>query len=118
MAEATAVKMVKVQVVAEQLVYSRDNGDGTHTRSDYRRGDVFEMDEKSARQAAEGDPCKEVYETVVNSAGTHAFSNPPKQPGVPRAAVLIVTEDRKVSAPTEVKSIVPAPAPKPATLER
>lgn len=111
--KATAEKMVKVQVHAEQMFHSVDNGDGTHTTRHYRRGDVFLMPESEALSAAEGElPGKPMI--IRNSAGTDVWGYPPKTPGAARAAVEILKEDAAVpiSAPMKSERFVPAPEPK------
>jgi hypothetical protein len=104
---------VKVEVLAEQMSYSYKNADGTHTREDYVRGQVFEMEEKEAIAAAEGEAPKPSF-IGKNAAGTEVWMAAPKQPGVARAAVRILKTEAKVSKPVEVEVVTPAPAPKPA----
>lgn len=106
--------MVKVEVLAEQLSYSQKNADGTHTRADYVRGQVLEMDEESALQASEGEASGS-SSIQKNSAGTPVWIYPPKTPGVARAAVRIVASEAKVSEPVKKSFVTPAPAPKPAS---
>jgi hypothetical protein len=103
-------KMVKVEVIAEQLSYSFDNGDGTHTRREYVRGDVMEMDEASALSSAEGVPPGEMT-VQANSAGSLLFTMPPKPLGAARAAVKILSGDASVSKPLKEERVVPAPEP-------
>lgn len=112
---------VKVEILAEQFTYSYKNPDGTHTREDYVRGQIFEMDEEDALKAAEGAEPKPM-EIVKNAAGTEVWSAPPKPIGVPRAAVRILGPAAKVTTPVtapEKKEIVtPAIAPKPVGMSK
>ena len=103
---------VKVEGLAEQLSYSFDTGAGTHTRQDYVRGDVFEMDEESAINASEGVHPGEM-KVAKNAGGTMAFTMPPKEPRANRAAVRILPTDvdAKLSKPVKEDKIVPAPEP-------
>lgn len=103
---------VKVEVLAEQLSYSYKNPDGTHTRADYVRGQVLEMEEEDALVAAEGEP---VLATGIkkNAAGTETFYGPDRTPGTKRAAVKIIADVAiPVSKPVEIARVTPAPAPK------
>lgn len=104
---------VKVEVLAEQMSYSFKNEDGTHTRQEYVRGQVFEMEEGEALAAAEGEAPKPM-QIVKNSAGTEVWSAGPKTPGAARAAVRILPAEAPVSAPVKSDTVTPAPAPKPA----
>jgi hypothetical protein len=106
---------VKVEVLAENLSYSYKNEDGTHTREDYVRGQVFEMEEKDALAAAEGEEPKPPF-IGKNSAGTEVWMHHPKTPRVARAAVRILKSgsEAKLSKPVEKEIVTPAPAPKPA----
>jgi flagellar basal body rod protein FlgG len=103
---------VKVEVLAEQLSYSYQNPDGTHTRADYVRGQVLEMEENDALVAAEGEP---VLPTGIktNSAGTPTFWGPERTPGTRRASVRIIADVAvPVSKPVDIAKVIPAPAPK------
>lgn len=105
---------VKVEVVAERMTYSVENEDGTHTRTLYQRGDVFEMDEKDALDAAEGEIGGAPF-VQRNSAGTEVWTYPSKTPGASRAAVKILTDKKTDVTPPRSQDVVkPAPAPKPA----
>jgi hypothetical protein len=108
------VPKVKVQVLSDTLSYSWPNPDGlTHTREEYKRGDVFFMEEEEALRAAEGAP---VEETSIkkNASGTPTFYGPERVAGQPRASVKILPDDEAVdiSEPEEVQHVIPAPAPK------
>lgn len=102
---------VKVEVLAEQMSYSYKNEDGTHTREDYVRGQVFEMDENEAKACAVGEPVKPTT-VEENSSRTLVFTGPRRTPGTARAAVRIVGHEVKVAQPIERNTVTPAPAPK------
>lgn len=102
---------VKVEVLAEQLSYSYKNADGTHTREDYVRGNVFEMEEDQALAASEGEEPKPPV-IGKNAAGTEVWMAPPKTPGAARAAVrILVGAGTPVSAPVKTTMVTPAPEP-------
>lgn len=116
--QASESKKVKVEVVAEQLMYTFPNGDGTYTTQKYLRGAVLEMDEEHAKSAAAGEVQGLPY-VGKNAAGTEVWIYPPKTPGAARASVKILKgSDAKTTAPEQESVFVPAPQPKPASSER